>query len=832
MSNIMKSQLMLALFAAGAMAFAAEQTAAVSAAVPAKEEGKAATVADANKNKMDRTDVAMQENVANYTSARNSGDDLVKEANSAYAAGKLDDARKLYLEAVLSYRKAQGEMKDIQGEESGKKIEYCRTQIVRAYMTMARNAEVQAEKLYESKNYDEAIAMLKEAVKYAPERKESLEAKIVKCEQRRKEVKVLEDTKEATLMPEKENQDYRIQVLMRQGREFAANGKFDDALRKFQEVQLIDPFNNEAIQASLGMTTRIMEGTDQRYRALHRKSITETEWSWAKPIYPETEAAASALTGPVVKSEQEQSPLQKKLKTIRIPKMDLDDVSVPTAIRYLQEESKRNDPEGVGINIFFMRSAAPAVAAPAGAAAAPAADEGAPVATVVTSSASAMEDAGPKITTLIVNKNLLEAIASVCSAAKMRYRVERHAVVIAPENVAIDEMETRLFPVEPSAFQGKVADDGGNSEELKKYFEALGVRFPAGAKIIFDKRISRLIATNTIENLVALEGLIEELLSSKEPLVEISAKFVEVNENDLQELGFNYTLNYNPDNAPYSMVPNPFNPNLPDVTTDSFASHRLSFKDNDALNSTLTSEPTITMGGFAKNGDLAWSAAINAVNQVDSKDTLSSPRVVTLQNQKAYIEMVLNTYFPDTYTNGTSTVNSGSNNNTGSSNPTYTTVSPMPNFTDPTPLGIRMEIQPTVDLARRTITIDDFKPIVTSFIGWTEYSVYTTTSGENLVRKPILDVRDISTSLTIYDGETVVVGGVIDDRIETINDKYPILGDLPLVGRLFQSKGTKAARRNLLIFISCRLVKPDGTAFFPGDAHDKGYADLGRSYWK
>ena len=44
-----------------------------------------------------------------------------------------------------------------------------------------------------------------------------------------------------------------------------------------------------------------------------------------------------------------------------------------------------------------------------------------------------------------------------------------------------------------------------------------------------------------------------------------------------------------------------------------------------------------------------------------------------------------------------------------------------------------------------------------------------------------------------------------------VDDKYPILGDLPLIGRLFQTKGRNAQKYNLLIFLSCRIVNPDGS---------------------
>jgi general secretion pathway protein D len=69
----------------------------------------------------------------------------------------------------------------------------------------------------------------------------------------------------------------------------------------------------------------------------------------------------------------------------------------------------------------------------------------------------------------------------------------------------------------------------------------------------------------------------------------------------------------------------------------------------------------------------------------------------------------------------------------------------------------------------------------------------------------------VRTQLTIYDGETVVMGGTIWDTSTTTDDRIPVIGDLPLIGRAFRSKTEVKDKRNLLIFVSARLVNPDGS---------------------
>ena len=98
------------------------------------------------------------------------------------------------------------------------------------------------------------------------------------------------------------------------------------------------------------------------------------------------------------------------------------------------------------------------------------------------------------------------------------------------------------------------------------------------------------------------------------------------------------------------------------------------------------------------------------------------------------------------------------------------------------------------------------------------------------MRKPIIAERQIQTKVTVNDGKTIVVGGVVDDTANTLDDKIPILGDLPLVGRFFQSRYTDADKRHLLIFITCRLINSDGTPYATKKSPANGLPQEGRLY--
>jgi general secretion pathway protein D len=132
-------------------------------------------------------------------------------------------------------------------------------------------------------------------------------------------------------------------------------------------------------------------------------------------------------------------------------------------------------------------------------------------------------------------------------------------------------------------------------------------------------------------------------------------------------------------------------------------------------------------------------------------------------------------------------------------------------------VGVELKVTPTVEEDDYSISLD-LNPRVTEFEGFVEYggpsvaiSGTTTVTVPPGFYQPIFSVRDISTKVTIWDGATLVMGGLTREEVKKVNDKIPFFGDLPLVGRLFRSKGESAQKRNLLIFVTANLVSPGGS---------------------
>ena len=82
---------------------------------------------------------------------------------------------------------------------------------------------------------------------------------------------------------------------------------------------------------------------------------------------------------------------------------------------------------------------------------------------------------------------------------------------------------------------------------------------------------------------------------------------------------------------------------------------------------------------------------------------------------------------------------------------------------------------------------------------------------------PHFTVRQVVSTVNVWDGQTVVLGGLLSETVTTIKDQVPMLGDLPLVGRFFRSESKTTAKKNLLIFVTPMLIDPAGNRLHSED---------------
>ena len=99
-------------------------------------------------------------------------------------------------------------------------------------------------------------------------------------------------------------------------------------------------------------------------------------------------------------------------------------------------------------------------------------------------------------------------------------------------------------------------------------------------------------------------------------------------------------------------------------------------------------------------------------------------------------------------------------------------------------------------------------PITAGVSNDTEIKHITLT--ENRIDMPIFSRRYINSNPCIYDGHTIAIGGMIEDNVQKVEDKVPVFGDLPLIGRFFRSNAESHVRKNLMIFVTAEKIDPTG----------------------
>ena len=82
---------------------------------------------------------------------------------------------------------------------------------------------------------------------------------------------------------------------------------------------------------------------------------------------------------------------------------------------------------------------------------------------------------------------------------------------------------------------------------------------------------------------------------------------------------------------------------------------------------------------------------------------------------------------------------------------------------------------------------------------------------------PDFTLRQVITTVNVWDNQTVVIGGLISEQVNSTSDKVPVLGDIPLLGNLFQSNSKSTTKKNLMIFVTATIVDPAGNRVHSDD---------------
>ena len=220
--------------------------------------------------------------------------------------------------------------------------------------------------------------------------------------------------------------------------------------------------------------------------------------------------------------------------------------------------------------------------------------------------------------------------------------------------------------------------------------------------------------------------------------------------------------------------------------------------------------------------------AINALDNRDGVEVLNAPEITTESGRQAQVQVAdLETIVTGVQIQANGGGSGGSVSPSVNGGSTVVQQVPTANYTtEVLPFGPVLDVIPYVSADEYSVQMT-LIPTVTEFVGY-DASVFAAgaliagqgSSPADLTRAlplPHFRMRQITTSAIVWDAQTIVLGGLISDNETKIKDKVPVLGDIPLVGRLFQSESTTKSKSNLMIFVTPTIINPDGTRYHSDD---------------
>jgi len=697
-----------------------------------------------------------------------------------------------------------------------------------------------------------------------------------------------------TVTPQFAAQRDQVTKFLLEADGFYATGRFDLAMKRYEQVLNIDRYNNAA---RMGME-KINNQKSNYYGDARNETRSRMLWlvdrAWERPVKKLQNRDTGSGTQTRNMAGVGAEAITAKLNRIIIPSLNFNETTIREAVEQLKQISKKldtttDDPkQKKGVNIV-LKLPAPAAVNPD-----PTAVAAAPDATAVPAGPTANADT--KITLSLNNVPLIEALRYLTELSGLKYKVEPFAVSIVPNSENTDDLLNKEYRVPPDFIPANtgstetpapIAGSGPNMKDSRivggrdalAYLKSQNVPFPAGASAQYVPAGSKLFVRNTQNNLDLIDSLVEGARGVQPVQVEIESKFLEITQNNLKELGFNWLLGplnigggvYGSGGTPsagglngayaggtVSGATYPFGPIGQDPVTGGLRSGRGTSPDAaitansiDALLAGITPSSAVSaapgilgIGGIFTNPQ--FQVVIRALNQKKGVDMMSAPKVTTKSGNKAVIKVVRNFPYPTEF-NPPEPPSADS----GTSSSSATTVragfysDPLVTPTTPTTfetrdLGVTLEVEPVVGPDNYTIDLN-LSPEVVEFEGFINYgspiigptynpltfSIGTYDITPNTINQPIFSTRKVTTSVSIWDGQTVALGGLIREDVQKTQDKVPILGDIPLAGRLFRSDVDQKIKRNLIIFVTARLMDAEGNPVRQDDEQDEIVEPLG-----
>ena len=733
-------------------------------------------------------------------------EDTVKAGKELVSQGKFKEADALFKKALDAYNK-------IGGDYIALKTSQLNTYLVTFNQKWADAIMDEAYKAFTEKNYDLAIIKSHEAQAIehlSKSRKDEIKKFVADCNAKIKsnEYKKITALDYKDVDPDNKARKYEMDVAEKNADTLIANGRYMEARDALEKILVRDPYNYEAAEKLKRMYKKLVTIGRMRRESDSYERMSEVVWRWSQPVLP---VPAQRPDKAETVENKDASALSDKLSKLILKEVTFTDANIQAVVRFLAQESKRVDMiDGTGINIVL----------------------GIPEDEI---------DNVPLVTMSLENIPMSEVIRYLCQMCNLKYRIQEQVLTIG--NDSIDAMDTKFFKVRSALITRIVPMAGGDSsstadtgseddffnpegtfesgstlggdassardttsEALKSYFRDRGIQFPEGSTIAYSKRSGKLTVKNTHENLRRLDTLLRAL-DVEQPQVLIETKFLEVKQTDLEEMGFEWWLTPTEgtghgegDNHKYKIGENdslvrPLGVDKNGNTTSPVNTEVVGRVINDMV------FPALNMGASVL-GKYDVHMMLHALDQSKSTELLSAPKVIAKNGEEATIRMVREEYYPESWTEPELVIMNNS----------FQYTPPVPEFGDPEDIGIRLTVTPTVSPDNHTIALA-LNPQVIALVGWTAYNLnyaIGTTTTAAVVKMPEKSRRDIITNVKTYDGDTLVLGGMLKEDSRGSDDSFPGTTKVPLMGFLGRVQTDSHEKTNLMIFVTARIVNPDG----------------------
>ena len=540
--------------------------------------------------------------------------------------------------------------------------------------------------------------------------------------------------------------------------------------------------------------------------------LGEVEAAWKRPVA----RGASPIRDRVSLS----AGLREQLEAVTLPRVHFDGVPLSQALEALSRSSE--DPGGIpgGLNIVLLSP----------------------------------DGRDPRLHLTLRHLSFLRILDFITESVGYEYDIQADAVVVRRGSGDGTRLETEFFPlsrstmirltgfgksIRPSMSEDPFAPPSGSEPDpgeewaLRQFLQRAGIPFDSvpGANLALAD--GQLIVTQTPRNLDKVRNLLRRYSEVKQ--VEIETRFLEVQEGDLEELGLNWILQGR--RGPHAAAARTQNRALADPFTVSPGGNRIEISRPPAIDpegrplgsgslsipqgapvlpnhidlAAGAVHPSAALSGVF--GSLDVDLIVRALARRQGNDLLSAPKITVLSGKTAQIVVAQEMRYPQSFSDISAQVGRG-DSNAGSAGVAITAGTPQ-NFAVRN-VGVEMEVTPTVEDDNAISLV--LEPRVTEFEGYVEHggtsvaiAAGTTVTVPSGFYQPVFSVRRIRTEVTIWDGATVVMGGLTREHAVKVEDRVPVLSQIPVLGRLFRSKGESTQKRNLLIFVTANLISPGGS---------------------